>query len=88
MGARQQFAEVLHANYQRNRQPNGAPQRVAPADPLPKHQLVVRGNPPLAHLVRAGGYTNKVLAHNQLCADRFGMGADFWQVGVLCKPPD
>ena len=58
--ARQQFLEVVHADVQRNRQADGRPQRVAPADPVLEREHVFGVDAELGDLFRVRGQRDEV----------------------------
>ena len=61
----QQATEVVHADIERDGQTDGAPQRIAAADPIPEQQLMFRRDAPLGHLFRLGGSADEVLTVDQ-----------------------
>jgi hypothetical protein len=59
---------VLHAEIDHDRQADGRPQRIAPADPIPELEHVGGIDAELAHPSSVGGHRHEVLGHRRLVA--------------------
>ncbi len=59
-GPLQQFFEVFEANSAGNGKPNGRPQRIPTANPVPEHKHVFPVNAERFNLFAVGGYGHKV----------------------------